>query len=255
MHIEDSLLVLLSFSTWRKEQEQPRNTSPRERMIPWEVDRVKAVLRWRNSILLSLSLSHAEKSGDAMVGSQGAPVRFCCRRRLCFMPPTDGVEEREREREREGERARERERERERARGEERRRRRRKRMIERFEDGERERKREREERMKGAKGMMTAEQNRADRKEGRAAEPKPTNERANNRRTTERPKRGKTMKSELQIRKYSQETKRRKEGRRATSREKARRHFESSRDNAAPSPRFAALRCVTRLYYPKSLRG
>ena len=86
-------------------------------------------------------------------------------------------------------------------------------MIERFEDGERERKREREERMKGAKGMMTAEQNRADRKEGRAAEPKPTNERANNRRTTERPKRGKTMKSELQIRKYSQETKRRKEGR------------------------------------------
>ena len=62
MHIEDSLLVLLSFSTWRKEQEQPRNTSPRERMIPWEVDRVKAVLRWRNSILLSLSLSLTRKS-------------------------------------------------------------------------------------------------------------------------------------------------------------------------------------------------
>ena len=67
---------------------------------------------------LSLSLSHAEKSGDAMVGSQGAPVRFCCRRRLCFMPPSSLTEWK-----REGERR-------------ERRRRGRKRMIERFEDGE-----------------------------------------------------------------------------------------------------------------------
>ena len=99
---------------------------------------------------------------------------------------------------------------------------------------------EREERMKGAKerergregegGMMTAERRekqtrQTDRKERRkeAAEPKPTNERANNRGTTERPKRGKTMKSELQIRKFPGERER-EQGRkeRATSCERRR---------------------------------
>ena len=110
----------------------------REGMIPREADRVKAVLRRRNP--MPLTRKSRACGGDSDWFARCLPpvslsddgLRFCCRRRLCSVPPTErasgGAEARRR-----------------------RRRRGRKRMIERSEDGA-------TEGGKKGKGMMTAEE-------------------------------------------------------------------------------------------------
>ena len=163
----------------------------REGMIPREADRVKAVLRRRNPMPLTRKSRACGGDSDS-VGSQGASATDCvfaadADYAPCH-PPSEGASG--------GAEARRR-----------RRRRGRKRMIERSEDGAT------EGRKKG-KGMMTAEerereeQTRLDRKDGeRGPEGScrtETDEGERGRRATgERPKRGKTMKSELQIRENS----------------------------------------------------